>query len=223
MANTRVHPDVRGSSAVSDSLQDSEAVIAGVAAGVDRRRVPSEEALRACAGIGQSEPCTTRLLFKSVRLPHERNLKDIPCAEDALSEINSKLAAANWLEAHGPQELELLFRAIIHLHATPLLVADNDRKSLAASAGVEGLLGIPPAKIVDRSLDDLVEPSFNPRFRDLWHSVLRQGEHAGTLPLVGEDGRARMVEYEAKGNVLPARHVLAIRDRSVSGKHGRTG
>ncbi len=125
-----------------------------------------------------------------------------------------------WLEANGPKELELLFRAIIHLHATPLLIADNDRKSLAASAGVEGLLGIPPAKIVDRSLDDLVEPSFNPHFRELWKSVLQQGEHVGTLPLVGENGRARMVEYEAKGNVLPARHILAIRDRSVSDKRG---
>ena len=113
-----------------------------------------------------------------------------------------------------------MFRAIIHLHATPLLIADNDRKSLAASAGVEALLGTPPAKIVDRSLDDLVEPSFNPHFRELWQSVLQQGEHGGTLPLVGENGRARMVEYEAKGNVLPARHILAIRDRSVSDKRG---
>ncbi len=113
-----------------------------------------------------------------------------------------------------------MFRAIIHLHATPVLVADNDRKSIAASAGVERLLGIPPAQIVDRSLDDLVEPSFSSHFRELWHSVLQQGEQSGTLPLVGEDGRARMVQYEAKGNVLPSRHILAIRDRSVSGESG---
>ena len=108
--------------------------------------------------------------------------------------VESAQLSSNWLEANGPQELELLFRAIIHLHATPLLVADDDRKSLAASAGVEGLLGIPPAKIADRSLDDLVEPSFNPHFRELWHSVLQQGEQAGT-PMPQGFGQPRLERF----------------------------
>ena len=107
-------------------------------------------------------------------------------------------------------------------HATPLVVADNNRRSCNASSAVETLLGVSSVKVVDRPLDDFVESSFKPRLKALWQTVLEKGEKAGTLPLIGEDGSARMVEFEAKGNVLPARHVVILCDQGFSaGKAGR--
>jgi formate hydrogenlyase transcriptional activator len=38
----------------------------------------------------------------------------------------------------------------------------------------------------------------------------------GTLQLLGPDGTPRDVEYVAKGNVLPVRHLLALRDKSAA-------
>jgi formate hydrogenlyase transcriptional activator len=111
---------------------------------------------------------------------------------------------------------------VILRHATPLVVADNNRRSCNASSAVETLLGVSSVKVVDRPLDDFVESSFKPRLKALWQTVLEKGEKAGTLPLIGEDGSARMVEFEAKGNVLPARHVVILRDQGFSaGKAGR--
>ena len=47
-----------------------------------------------------------------------------------------------------------------------------------------------------------------------WQAFLEEGEQEGTLQLVGPDGTARDVEYTAKGNVLPVRHLLVLRDKT---------
>ena len=49
-----------------------------------------------------------------------------------------------------------------------------------------------------------------------------RGEQRGTFRLVGSDGSVREVEYTAKGNALPERHVLALRDKSKK-LRGRPG
>jgi PAS domain S-box-containing protein len=47
-----------------------------------------------------------------------------------------------------------------------------------------------------------------------WQAFLEKGEQAGTLRLLGPDGTPRDVEYTAKGNVLPVRHLLLLRDKT---------
>src|SRR5580693_5248222 len=117
-----------------------------------------------------------------------------------------------WLAENGPKELESLFRAIVFQPSAPILLADNDRRYREASVGASKLLGLPREEIIGRSLDDFAEPSFRPVISERWQSFLQQGEQKGTLQLVGPDGGARHVEYLAKGNVLPVRHLLVLRD-----------
>jgi formate hydrogenlyase transcriptional activator len=131
-----------------------------------------------------------------------------------MSPKGSQSPAASWLVENGPKELELLFRAIIYHPATPILIADNDRNYREASAGAGRLLGLPRAKIIGRQMDDFAPPGFKPKVSQLWQSFLERGEQAGTLRLVGSDGAQREVEYTAKGNVLPVRHVLVLRDKN---------
>ena len=122
--------------------------------------------------------------------------------------------AANWLAEKGPKELEQLFRAVVFYPSAPILLTDNDRQYREASVGASKLLGLPREKIIGRSLDDFTDPDFRPLISERWSEFLEQGEQQGTIPLLGPDGNPREVEYLAKGNVLPVRHLLVLRDKT---------
>src|SRR5580698_7929709 len=128
----------------------------------------------------------------------------------------SQPVAGGWLVENGPKELEQLFRAVVFQPSVPILLTDDDRKYREASVGASKLLGLPREQIIGRSLDDFAEPSFKPVISERWRTFLEEGEQEGTLPLVGPDGGAREVEYIAKGNVLPARNLVVLRDGSKS-------
>jgi formate hydrogenlyase transcriptional activator len=123
-------------------------------------------------------------------------------------------SAARWLTENGPKELESLFRAIVFQPSAPILITDNDRQYREASVGASRLLGLPREKIIGRSLDDSVAPAIKPLVSEQWQAFLKEGEQAGTLQLLGPDGTPREVEYTAKGEVLPVRHLLVLRDKS---------
>ena len=115
----------------------------------------------------------------------------------------------------------MLFRAIVFHPSAPILLADNDRHYLDASIGAGKLLGLPREKIIGRRVDDFVEPKLKPAVSERWNEFLEEGEQEGILELIGADGSPREVEYVAKGNVLPVRHLLVLRDKT-SGKEAST-
>ncbi len=129
------------------------------------------------------------------------------------SEVPQAHAASSWLLENGPRELELLFRAIVYHPSVPILIADNERNYRDASAGAGRLLGLPREEIIGHCMDDFADPGFKPRISELWRDFLGQGEQEGTLRLAGPDGTLWDVEYTAKGNVLPVRHLLVLQDK----------
>jgi len=128
--------------------------------------------------------------------------------------MGSQPQAENWLFENGPRELELLFRAIVFYPSAPILLTDNDRQCREASVGASKLLGVPRENIIGRSLDDFAEPGFKAVISERWNTFLEDGQQVGTLQLVGPDGNPRDVEYSAKGNVLPVRDVLVLREKT---------
>jgi formate hydrogenlyase transcriptional activator len=122
-----------------------------------------------------------------------------------------------WLKDAGLRQLELLFRAIVYQPAEPILIADNDRRYWDASCGAGRLFKLPRNRIIGRRLDDFAEPGFRPQIEQLWQAFLQRGDQQGTFRLVDSDGAVREVEYTAKGNALPERHVLTLRDKSKKG------
>ena len=127
-----------------------------------------------------------------------------------------QLPSARWLKENGPRELELLFRAIVYHPAAPVLIVDSDRNSREASTGAGKLLGLPREKIIGRKLDAFAAPGSQSEISEHWKAFLATGEQEGTLRLGGPDGNLRDVAYTAKGNVLPMRHVLVLKEKSTS-------
>jgi len=122
----------------------------------------------------------------------------------------SQTQASNWLLENGPHELERLFHAIVYHPSAPILIADDQGNYHDASSGAGKLLGIPREQLIGSSLVDIVEPGTKPHVSELWRAFLRKGEQAGTLQLRGE--RPLEVEYSVKGNVLPVRHLMVLRE-----------
>jgi formate hydrogenlyase transcriptional activator len=122
--------------------------------------------------------------------------------------------AADWLVANGPKELEMLFRAIVFYPSAPVVLTDNDRRYRDASVGATKLLGLPREKIIGHKLDDFTDSDFKQVISERWKTFLKEGEQVGTISLLDANGNPREMEYVAKGNVLPVRHVLVLRDKA---------
>jgi len=131
----------------------------------------------------------------------------------------SQSQAAGWLAENGPRELELLFRAIVYHPSAPLFITDDDGNTRDASVGAGKLLGLPREEIIGRQMEDFA-PDFKPRASQRWRTFLKLGVQEGMLQLVGPDGAGREVEYTAKGNVLPVRHAVVLRDKTAPAETG---
>jgi formate hydrogenlyase transcriptional activator len=130
--------------------------------------------------------------------------------------------AAVWLSEHGPKELELLFRAVVYQTAAPVLVADAVGQCQEASAGASKLLRLPREKIIGRSLDEFTEPASKARAAQLFRALQVYGEQEGALGIALPDAGPQDVKYTAKGNVLPVRHVLVLREKTELAEAGVT-
>jgi len=107
-----------------------------------------------------------------------------------------------------------MFRTIVFYPSAPILLTDDNRRHREVSVGVSKLLGLPRESIIGRSLDEFTIPEFKPIISERWSAFLEQGQQRGTIPLVDASGKPREVEYVAKENVLPARHVLVLSDKA---------
>lgn len=131
--------------------------------------------------------------------------------------------AVDWLVENGPRELERLFRAIVHHPSAPILIADNDRHYQDANAGAGRLFGVSREEIIGRRIDDFADGVFKAQLSQLWPKFLETGEQDGAFRLVRPDGTLREVEYAARGNVLPVRHVLVLHRKTAKVRaEGRT-
>jgi signal transduction histidine kinase len=71
---------------------------------------------------------------------------------------------------------------------------------------------LPRAELLRRDLFDFVVPRQAREARRAWREVLERGEREGALQLRRADGALRDVEYAAKADIVPGRHLSILRD-----------
>ena len=125
---------------------------------------------------------------------------------------NSK--SSPWLLDGGLRQVELLLRAIVYPPVEPIFITDDERYCRDASCGTGKLLGLSRDRIIGRQIDEFVDPASRHQIAEDWHAFLQRGERPGRFRLQGAGGTVQEVEYTAKGNVLPGRHALAVREKT---------
>jgi PAS domain S-box-containing protein len=101
-------------------------------------------------------------------------------------------------------------RAVFDGTLDALAIADDEGRYVAANPAASDLFGLPRSELLGRHVTDFA--SDEAAFEAQWETVLEAGEARGEFDLVRDDGEIRTVAFAATANVLPGRHLSAMRD-----------
>ena len=107
-------------------------------------------------------------------------------------------------------ERERQFRAVFEGTLDALVVTDDSGRYVAANPAAADLFGLDRSELIGKQVSD-----FTPDDADVdeqWAAFLDDGCQRGEFDLVRADGEARTVAFAATANVLPGRHLSALRD-----------
>jgi PAS domain S-box-containing protein len=92
----------------------------------------------------------------------------------------------------------------------PMVIADDERRYVAANPAACLLLRLPEEAVLRLSVDDLTPPEVRGHVDELWAAFLREGTRRGTFELQMPDGPRLAVEYSATAHVEPGRHLSIL-------------
>ena len=81
----------------------------------------------------------------------------------------------------------------------PMLVADDDRRYVAANRAACLLLRLRGDEVLKLRIDDLTPPENRAQMDELWAAFLRDGTQSGTFELLMPDGPRMRVDDSATG------------------------
>ncbi len=104
------------------------------------------------------------------------------------------------------QELQAIFEGTLEA----IVIVDDEGKYVAVNPAFCKLLGVPSSQLLGRPLRDCIVSKID--IVQEWLTLLQQGQATGELCLQHSDGSLREVEYAARANFLPGRHLAVLRD-----------
>ena len=104
----------------------------------------------------------------------------------------------------------------------PMLVADDERRYVDVNPAACLLLRLERDEVLRLGIDDFTPPGLAEQTASLWAAFLREGTQSGTFELYMPDGARVAVDYSAKANVEPGRH-LSLLYFPASTPPGRSG
>jgi PAS domain S-box-containing protein len=105
---------------------------------------------------------------------------------------------------------ERQLRAVFEGTLDALVVTDDEGRYVAANPAAADLFGLSRSELVGRQITDFAnEPE---AAETQWETFLERGEARGEFDIVRADDEHRSVAFAATANVLPGRHLAALRD-----------
>ncbi|MEN3334759.1 MAG: hypothetical protein V7641_4124 [Blastocatellia bacterium] len=111
-------------------------------------------------------------------------------------------------------EGDQLFRAVFDNALEAMLIADDDGNYLDANPAACELFGLTRDELLASNLGRFIEPGRELELAQAWRAFLNAGEQKGLFRLYRPDGEIRDLEYNARANILPGRHLSILRDVS---------
>jgi PAS domain S-box-containing protein len=105
---------------------------------------------------------------------------------------------------------ERQFRAVFEGTLDALVITDDQGQYVAANPAAADLFGLPRGELVGKRIGDFAPGVSNGESQ--WSSFLDADDRRGEFELVRPDGETRTVAVAATANVLPGRHLSALRD-----------
>jgi PAS domain S-box-containing protein len=81
-----------------------------------------------------------------------------------------------------------------------ILIADDDQRYVAATAGVTKVLGYSPDELLGRRVGDLAAPELRDTTPDLWADFVIAGRQDGRFRLCAKDGELVALGYQARAH-----------------------
>jgi PAS domain S-box-containing protein len=110
---------------------------------------------------------------------------------------------------------EFKLRAMFDNTSDAILIADDAGNYLDANPAAAEVIGVPRDGILGRNVLDFSPPEYREAVRESWQQFLRDGEQEGEFPFFRPDGTTRYLEYKARANFLPGRHLSVLRDVTI--------
>ncbi len=101
-------------------------------------------------------------------------------------------------------------RASFRGSLVPMVVANDERRYVAANAAACLLLRLPENEALRLRIDDLTPPEARSQVEPLWNAFIRDGVQQGVFMLMMPDGARIEVEYSATANVEPGLHLSIL-------------
>ena len=111
--------------------------------------------------------------------------------------------------ARGPDPL---FRAVFAESLDAIVLADDEARYVEANPAACALFGRSREEMLRRRVPELAPPSLRPDAERAWREFRKAGSQKGEFEVARPDGSIRMVEYSAKADVVPGRHLSILRD-----------
>jgi PAS domain S-box-containing protein len=105
-----------------------------------------------------------------------------------------------------------MYRAVFDAALDAILIFDENDHILDANRAVETVLGRPLGDLVGRRAEDLAAPESVARLSELQRALRANGELRSDYDFVTENGEHRCIEFTARADFIPGRHMAVLRD-----------
>ncbi|MDQ6891676.1 MAG: PAS domain S-box protein, partial [Acidobacteriota bacterium] len=114
--------------------------------------------------------------------------------------------------ASGAGSGDALFRALFAESLDAIVIADDEARYVEANPAACALFGLARDELVRRRVPDVAPASLKDLAEEAWRGFRAAGSQKGEFELARPDGTVRIVEYSAKADVVPGRHLSILRD-----------